>query len=115
MSIITTGIFLAAEGQSEGNFLVSMMPFALIFLVFYFLLIRPQQKEQKKRKDMLNTVQTGTKVITVGGLYGEITNVSEQYVLIRVADKTILKVTRASIGQILTGDSGENPSQEKKS
>lgn len=77
MSFIETAYAMApqAGGGAEGNMFASLMPFALIFLVFYFLLIRPQQKKAKEHKKMLSELQKGDAIVTAGGLYGRIIDI----------------------------------------
>lgn len=77
MSFIETAYAMApqAGGGGEANMFASLMPFALIFVVFYFLLIRPQQKKAKEHKTMLSALKKGDAVITAGGMYGRIIDV----------------------------------------
>jgi preprotein translocase subunit YajC len=73
------------------------MPFLLIFVVFYLLLIRPQQKRQRELQETIKALQPGDRVITSGGIIGTITAVRDQSLVIRSADKSILEVTRSAI------------------
>ena len=77
MSFIETAYAMAPQvgGGGEANLFASLMPFALIFLVFYFLLIRPQQKKAKDHKQMLSGLKKGDAVITAGGMFGRIVEV----------------------------------------
>jgi preprotein translocase subunit YajC len=77
-----------------------MFPFILIFGVMYLLLIRPQQKKQKKHKEMLQNIKKGDKVITTGGLYGIVVKVSEKDVILEVADKMNLRFSVNAIGNV---------------
>ncbi|MBE3573877.1 MAG: preprotein translocase subunit YajC [Firmicutes bacterium] len=89
----------AAGGTAE---IVSLLlPFAIVFVIFYFLIIRPQQKEQKKRQAMLDALKKGQRVITVGGIFGEITDVKEDTLTLRIADKVEVKTTRSAVSQVL--------------
>jgi len=74
-----------------------------MFAVFYFLLIRPQQKRQKQRNEMLNNLKKGDKVVTIGGLHGTIAELTDDTVVLRVNDVTKLTFNRAAI------DSVKNP------
>jgi preprotein translocase subunit YajC len=80
-----------------------LLPFILMFAVFYFLLIRPQQKRQKQRNEMLNNLKKGDKVVTIGGLHGTIAELTDDTVVLRVNDVTKLTFNRAAI------DSVKNP------
>ena len=89
----------AAGGQ--GDPLLTFLPLILIFVVFYFLLIRPQQKRQKEHKAMVEALSNGDEVVTSGGILGKITDVSEQFVSVEVADGVVLKVQRHTVGAVL--------------
>ena len=96
---IETANAQAAGGQ--GDPLLTFLPLVLIFVVFYFLLIRPQQKRQKEHKAMVDALSSGDEVVTAGGVLGKITNVGEQFVSIEVADGVVLKVQRHTVGAVL--------------
>jgi preprotein translocase subunit YajC len=74
-----------------------MAPLVLLFVVFYFLLIRPQQKKAKMHKEMLSKVEKGDTAITNGGLYGRVTSVAEDTITLEVADNVRVKVARNAI------------------
>jgi preprotein translocase subunit YajC len=99
-------------GGGEGSFLVTIFPFVIIFVLFYFLLIRPQKREQGRRQEMLAGVKKNDRVVTVGGIYGVVTNVHREAdeVTIKVDEATNakLRITLSSIGRIL----GDEPSAE---
>jgi preprotein translocase subunit YajC len=75
--------------------------FAAIFAIFYFLLIRPQQKQRKQRETMLAAVKKGDRVVTTGGLHGTVMGLNEHTVTLRVADQVKLEFDRAAIGRIV--------------
>ena len=77
--------------------LVAYGPIVFMLIVFYFLLYRPQKKEQQARKDMLLNLKKGNKVVTVGGVYGTITEIKDDVVTIKIADKVEVQVARMSI------------------
>lgn len=83
-----------------------MLPMVLVFAVIYFLMIRPQQKQEKQRRAMLGAVQKGDKVVTTGGIHGTITNMGEDTVTLRV-DNIKMTVDRSAIGRVINGDKGE--------
>jgi preprotein translocase subunit YajC len=76
------------------------MPFIIVIGVFYFMVIRPQQKQQKQRREMLDALKKGDRVVTIGGIYGEITLLKEDYVTLKVADKVEIKVRRSGIESV---------------
>jgi len=93
-------MWLATEGSGSGNLLYSLAPFLLMFVVFYFLLIRPQQKKSKNRNSMLRALAKGDKVTTIGGLHGTIAEISDDTVVLRVNDVTKLTFDRSAINNV---------------
>ena len=89
-----------AAGQAQDP-IAALLPFIILFVVFYFLLIRPQSKRAKAHKAMVEAVGKGDEVITQGGLYGKITEVSEEYLQVQLADNVEVKVQRAAITSLL--------------
>ncbi len=95
----------ATAGQGQGGLLGLILPFVLMFAIFYFLLIRPQQKKQKQRTSMLNALDKGDKVVTIGGLHGTIVDITDDIVILRVNDVTKLTFDRSAIsGKVTTGE-----------
>ena len=80
------------------------LPIILLFVLFYFLLIRPQQKQQKQRQEMLRSIEKGNKVVTIGGIHGLIKEIREDEVILRIADNVNIKVNRSGIGQVINED-----------
>jgi preprotein translocase subunit YajC len=78
----------------------TIIMFGLMFAIFYFLLIRPQQKKQRQRAAMLNAISKGDKVVTVGGLHGTIAEISDDTVVLKVNDVTKLTFDRSSINNV---------------
>lgn len=77
--------------------LASYGPILFMILIFYFMLYRPQKKEQKRRNDMLSALKKGDRVITSGGIYGTITALSEKVITIKVADKVEIDISRQAV------------------
>jgi len=80
--------------------LAQILPFLLVFVVFYFLLIRPQQKRQKERAAMLNSVEKGARIVTIGGMHGTIEAITDDTVTLRVAEGTTLVFERSAISTV---------------
>jgi preprotein translocase subunit YajC len=99
--VITPAYAQSAPGAPFGGDLMQFLPFIAIFVVFYFLLIRPQQKKAKEAKAMLEALQRGDEVVTAGGILGRIAKLGDQYVTVEVADKTEITVQRGAISQLL--------------
>ena len=99
--IVTPAHAQAASAGPFGSDMMAFLPMIAIFVVFYFLLIRPQQKKAKEAKAMLEALQKGDEVVTAGGILGRISKISDQYVTVEVAEKTELTVQRGAISQLL--------------
>lgn len=89
------------EVPAAQGILGLLMPFILVGVLFYFMLIRPQQKQQKERKAMLDALKKGDQIVTVGGIYGELVALKEDYVTVKVAEKTGLKISRNGISHVV--------------
>lgn len=83
--------------QPQGNPILSLLPFILIFVVFYFIFMRPQAKKQKEHTAMLNALQKGDKVITTGGLIGKVVGVNDDIVTVRFGDNFKAEVGKSYI------------------
>lgn len=86
-----------AQGAPEASFIVQIMPFILIFGVFWFLVIRPQQKQQQKHQQTLNALKKDDKIITNGGIFGTIERVEGQVIELRIARDTKIKVLLSQV------------------
>jgi len=87
----------AASGQGGGSQWMGLLPLVLLFVVFYFLLIRPQQKRAKQQKLFIENLKKGDKVITSGGLYGTITGITDDSVTIEIAEKVRVRVLKSAV------------------
>jgi preprotein translocase subunit YajC len=92
------GIIL--QGQPM-DLLSTIVPFLLIIVVFYFLILRPQQKRAKERTKLLEGVQKGDKIITAGGLHGTVEGLEDKVVLIKIADNVKVKIEKTGIATIV--------------
>lgn len=90
---------MAEAGQVtvEPGMFDAIFPFVVIFIVFYFLLIRPQQRRAKEHKNMTENLQKGDEIVTAGGLLGKVTTISEEFVTLEIADGIEVKLQRASV------------------
>ncbi len=96
-----------AGGAPEGAAgLISFAPFILIFVVFYFLLIMPQQKKQKQHKEMLRKLKKGDKIITSAGMWGAITRLEKDTATVHIDDNTKVKIQRENIARLRTDEEG---------
>ena len=90
--------------SGAGGF--SFIPLILMFVIFYFLLIRPQQKKNKLQREMIANLKKGDRVITSGGIHGRITSVDDSTVTVEIADRVRVKVVRANVAALNTPASG---------
>lgn len=90
----------AAQPSAQGSLLSMLLPFGLIFIVFYFFIIRPQKKQQKETQRMLDAMKKGDKVVTIGGIHGTIHQTKEKTVIVKVDDNTKLEFTRTAIATV---------------
>ena len=101
-------------GGTEGGGLVSFMPLILMFVIFYFLLIRPQQKKQKDHRQMVSNLRNGDRIITTGGIHGRIISASDNILTIEVADKVRVKLNRDNVGSMVQSSSEAQPAKIEK-
>lgn len=87
---------------APGGFLVQLLPLILIFVVFYFILIRPQQARAKKHQAMLAAIKRGDEVYTAGGLRGKVTGVTDKVLTVEIADDVRVKVYRSFVAGVVT-------------
>ncbi len=85
------------QGTDTMALLNSLWPFVLMGGIFYFMLWRPQKKEQEKRQNLLNSLKEGDEIITIGGIYGVITAISEKRVKVKVADGVEIEMARNAV------------------
>ena len=106
MTDLSTATMVLAQTQpAQPNFLLGLLPFALILLIFYFLILAPMRKRQKKVQEFQSALKAGDKVITTGGIYGQVIKVAEGTVQLQIAEKVRIEVARAAIG----GYQGQEP------
>lgn len=96
--------------QQQASPLGLLLPLAVMFAIFYFMLIRPQQAQQKKRNQMLASLRKGNHVVTVGGIFGEIVDIKEDALLLKIADNVTIRVTKGAVGSVL----GKEPKPAKQ-
>ncbi len=97
-----------AEGGAAGG-LTAFMPLIIMFVIFYFLLIRPQQKKAKEQQAMIQGLKNGDRVITSGGIFGQILSIKDDIASVEIADKVKIKVARQNLSLI------SNPASDVKS
>ncbi len=107
-------LLTAAGGGGMGYILMQIAPFILIFVVFYFLLIRPQQQRMKKHREMVEALRKGDEVVTQGGLIGKVTRVAEAEATVEVAEGVRVKVIKSTIAEVRTRTEPANDTSDNK-
>lgn len=98
---------MGTGGGGQGGGFTAIMPLIIIFAIFYFLLIRPQQRKAKQHKQVLESLQRGDRVVSSGGLHGVITGLTEDTVTMEISPKVRVRVSRGSVaGIIKRGEAG---------
>jgi len=95
-------LLIAMSPQDGGGIEGTIIMFGAIFLIFYFMIIRPQQKKSKDRAKLLSNLEKGDKVVTSGGIHGIISGLDEKTCLLQVSDNLKMKVERSAIGTVLS-------------
>ena len=98
MSLIPSAFAAGSATPAAGGFnVMSFLPMIVIFVLFWFLLIRPQQKKAKLQSQMLSELQKGDEVVTSGGIFGKINKVVEQFVALEIADNVIITIQKSTV------------------
>ncbi len=92
---------MAAEPMAQGDALTSFLPLIVIFVIFYFLLIRPQSKKAKEQKQMVEALAKGDEVVTNGGILGKIVKIGDNFVALEVAEGMQVKVQRSAVSTLM--------------
>lgn len=91
---------MAPQGQDGPGLVSNLVLFGAIIAIFYFMIIRPQQKREKQRQAMLGALKKGDKVVTAGGVHGTIVGMEEKTLLVQIADNVKVKVDRGSVNAV---------------
>jgi preprotein translocase subunit YajC len=103
--VVSAPFLIAMSGSGQPGGLISFLPFAIILGIFYVLILMPMQRRQKKVQEFQEALKVGDKIVTTGGIYGQITRVNDKSVQLQVADKVRIEIARASVG----GYQGQEP------
>ena len=85
---------------ARPNMLGALLPFVLVFVIFYLLIIMPQRKKQKKHMEMVENLKPGDRIITTGGIYGSIMGVQKDLIELKISSNTNIKITKSAVGVI---------------
>jgi preprotein translocase subunit YajC len=101
MSFFISDAMAQTAAAGQGNPIMSFLPLVILFVIFYFLLIRPQQKKAKEHKNMVENLQKGDEVVTQGGLVGKVVEVGESFLTCKLAENVEVKLQRHAITTVL--------------
>ena len=101
----TAVLAMAQPSGSQPSLLVQFLPFVMILAIFYFIILMPMKRRQKKIQEFQGGLKVGDKIVTTSGIYGAVTKIGERSVQLQVADKVRIEVSRAAVG----GYQGEEP------
>lgn len=102
-----------AGAQGAGGF-SAFIPLILMFVIFYFLLIRPQQKRTKEHREMVANVKKGDRIVTSGGLHGRITGLDEHTLTVEISDKVRVKINRGNVAAVVQPGAQPPPAKKEK-
>jgi preprotein translocase subunit YajC len=103
------------QGGAAGSPIAAIAPFVLILILFYFLILRPQQKQGRERQELLKNLKRGDNVLTSGGIYGRILTIAGDIVTLEVAKGVSVRVARSAITGLVSPDEEEKKAKEEKS
>ena len=101
-------VFAMGAAPDGGSLWVQLVPFAIVLAIFYFIILLPMKRKQQKVQTFLDNLKVNDRIVTTGGIYGQITRLGEQTVQVQVADKVRIEVAKAAIG----GYQGQEPVQD---
>src|SRR5881227_464953 len=98
MTIPVSPVFALAATPEGGSPWLQLVPFVLVLAIFYFIILLPMKRKQQKVQEFLDNLKVGDRVITTGGIYGQVTRLGDQSVQLQIADKTRVEVAKSAIG-----------------
>ena len=105
MHVVNEFLVLAMSPPGQSQALTTFLPFAIILAIFYFLILLPMKRRQKKIQEFQDSLKVGDKIVTTGGIYGRITRVTDKVMQVEVADRVRIEISRAAIA----GYQGQEP------
>ena len=95
-------------GQADANPIAQLLPFVLMFVVLYMLILRPQMKKQKNQQKMIDELEKGGRIVTSGGIHGTITNLKDDVIVVKIADNVRVEMSRSAVSRIRDDDSDKS-------
>ena len=115
LTIFITSCVPPSSGESGSSPLIAALPFVLIFVFFYLLILRPQRKQSKERDELLGSLKRGDDIITSGGIYGKIINVEDNKITLEIAKGTNISIDRSGISGKVNQESKKSKQENKNS
>ena len=114
--MISTAYAMGATGGQAGQAggIAGFLPIIILFAIFYFLLIRPQQKKAKEHREMIANLKKGTRIVTSGGIYGTIVSIDDTTIGLEIAEKVKIKISRGNVAAQITDNDSAQKSEPKK-
>jgi preprotein translocase subunit YajC len=100
-----------AGGAGQPNMIGALIPFVLIFVIFYLLIILPQRKKQKRHQEMIQDLKGGERIVTAGGIYGTVTRVMDDRIEVEVGKNTKIQITKSSVSGVIKPGGTETKSK----
>jgi preprotein translocase subunit YajC len=98
MSVLVGPVFAMGAAPEGSSVLLQFVPLVLVVGIFYFIILLPMKRKQQKVQEFLDNLKVGDRIVTTGGMYGQVTRLGEQSVQLQIADKIRIEVAKASIG-----------------
>ena len=98
MSMLSGPVFAMGAAPEGSSVLLQFVPLVLVVGIFYFIILLPMKRKQQKVQEFLDNLKVGDRIVTTGGMYGQVTRLGEQSVQLQIADKIRIEVAKASIG-----------------
>ncbi len=112
---ITSLPFLQTAPSATGSMLTTIIPFGAVILIFYFLIIRPQNKQRKETERMLSALKKSDKIVTIGGIHGVVLAVKESSVIVKIDEGTKIEINRSAVASVkVDGAKAEKPAKGGK-
>lgn len=105
---------LAQVSSSSNSIFMPIVTFGLVFVIFYLFIIRPQNKKQKDTEKMISAVKKGDKIVTIGGIHGEVTSTKEKTVIVKVDESCKIEFSRSAIASVVLDEKAEKPAKSSK-
>lgn len=102
------------SGTNGGSLTGSLVMIGLMIVIFYFFLIRPQKKQEKETKRMIDALKKGDKIVTIGGIYGTVFSVKDSTVVVKVDDSTKIEFTKTAVSRVVTEAPAEAPAKAEE-